>query len=323
MARGAEAKVRVRITDGGDLKKLEKGSRSADRALKGTARTSSSSTKNFSKMSQGITGGLVPAYATLAANLFAITAVFGALKEAADLRVMREGMIAYGQSTGTAMLTVSTSLQQVTAGMLDYGDAMKATATLTAPGFDSSMIMQMGEAAKNASAALGHNFEDAFNRITKGIQKAEPELLDELGIVLRLDEATRKYAEQVGKTQKDLTLYERTIAVHNEVIGQATAKYGQLESNLKVSGINQMATAFGNVKQAALEGLAPIAEMFASVFTKNIGLVIAAMGLFAVSMLKAAGIGDGLKSKTFLPCFSSIFSSSSEISTSHLVKYSL
>jgi len=95
-----------------------------------------------------------------------------------------------------------------TSPALNYGEAMKSTATLTAAGFNKTMILEMGTAARQASAAWGHNFEDAFNRITKGIQKAEPELLDELGIILRLDEATRKYAIETEKARFDLLVYE-------------------------------------------------------------------------------------------------------------------
>ena len=290
--------IDVKVSDKGSLKQIKDKSRQSDRALKGLAKTSSSGTKNFSKMSQGITGGLVPAYATLAANLFAITAVFAALKESADLRVMREGMTAYAETTGIAMMSIARTLEQVTHAQLNYGDAMKSTAQLTAAGFDKTMIIEMGLAARQASAAIGHGFEDAFNRITKGIQKAEPELLDELGIILRLDEATRKYAIQTGKTQKELSLYERTVAVHNEVIGQATLKYGQLNNEIRVSGITQLGVAFENVKKGALEGIAPAAEMFAGAFQKNIKLVIAAMILFAITMLKAAGMGDKLTGAT-------------------------
>ena len=72
-----------------------KGGRSADRAMKGVSKQSSSGTKNFSKMSQGMTGGLVPAYATLAAQIFAVTALFRFLKEAADYRVLIEGQKAF------------------------------------------------------------------------------------------------------------------------------------------------------------------------------------------------------------------------------------
>ena len=42
----------------------------ADRNIKGVANASSGASKNFSKMSQGMVGGIVPAYATLAANGF-------------------------------------------------------------------------------------------------------------------------------------------------------------------------------------------------------------------------------------------------------------
>ena len=43
------------------LKEQSIGAHSVDRRLKGTAQASANSTKNFSKMAQGITGGLVPA----------------------------------------------------------------------------------------------------------------------------------------------------------------------------------------------------------------------------------------------------------------------
>ena len=78
------------LDDKGTLKQTAKGAHSVDRRLKGAARTSSSATKNFSKMSQGITGGLVPAYATLAANIFAIGAAFRFLTDAANYRILIE-----------------------------------------------------------------------------------------------------------------------------------------------------------------------------------------------------------------------------------------
>ncbi len=109
MAKKVKVEGELNIDDNGDLKKLEKdakaagkgldktakGAHSADRRLKGAAQASSNSTKNFSKMSQGISGGLVPAYATLAASLFAVDAAFQALKRASDLRVQRQGMQQY------------------------------------------------------------------------------------------------------------------------------------------------------------------------------------------------------------------------------------
>ena len=56
------------------LNEAGKGGLTADRRLKGAAQASANGTKNFSKMAQGISGGLVPAYATLAAQVFAVSA---------------------------------------------------------------------------------------------------------------------------------------------------------------------------------------------------------------------------------------------------------
>ena len=67
---------------------LSKSEATLNRNFKGASQQSSNQTKNFSKMAQGITGGLVPAYATLAANIFAISAAFRFLQSAGDLRIL-------------------------------------------------------------------------------------------------------------------------------------------------------------------------------------------------------------------------------------------
>ena len=55
--------------------RVGKSARTQDRNMKGAARTTSNSTKEFSKMAQGM-GGLVGAYATVAASVFALSAAF-------------------------------------------------------------------------------------------------------------------------------------------------------------------------------------------------------------------------------------------------------
>ena len=81
---------------------LSTSARSADRRLKGAAQASANGTKNFSKMAQGITGGLVPAYATLAANLFALSAAFNFFKNAAELDNLEKSQLSFAQTTGIA-----------------------------------------------------------------------------------------------------------------------------------------------------------------------------------------------------------------------------
>ena len=127
---GASAKKTAKEVD-----KVGKSSATADRQLKGAAQASSNASKNFSKMSQGISGGLVPAYATLAAQLFALSAVFRALQEASDFRVLNEGMRAFAASTGTMVNSLATNLQKATGFQIDFRNAAQQSQIMLAAGF--------------------------------------------------------------------------------------------------------------------------------------------------------------------------------------------
>ena len=281
----ADVRVDVKVDDKGSLKKVGKSAQSARRQIGGVAKTASAGGKQFSKMSQGITGGLVPAYAQLAATLFAVDAVFRALKESADLRVQRAGMVAYAAATGTALQTVANSLKLATDAQLSFKEAASASAIGIAAGLTANQINEIGIAAKNASIALGRNFTDSFDRVLKGIVKGEPELLDELGIILRLEKATLDYARSLGIAKDSLTAYQRSQAVHIEVIRQATDKYAAMSEGIEVSKIVQLMTALEEIKNTVSESIAPVAEFIANVFTKNVSAAIALLLVFATSII--------------------------------------
>ena len=183
------------------------------------------------------------------------------------------------------MQGVALALQEATDAQLSFKEAASASAIGLAAGMSAEQMNQIGIAAKNASVALGRNFTDSFDRVLKGIVKGEPELLDELGIILRLDTATRKYAQAMDLNQDKLTAWQRSQAVFNEVIGQATEKYAALGEGVEVSGIVQLATALEDIKNQAMEAIAPIAEFFAGVFTNNIKAAIALLLVFVSTIV--------------------------------------
>ena len=165
---------------------VEKGAGNTRRQLHGAADMSSSLTKNFSKMQQGISGGIVPAYAELAARVFAVTAAFRFLQSAADTKNLIQGQKAFGALVGTNFAGITKALQEATNGQLRYAEAAQATAIGTAAGLNKDQLEGLATAAKNVSFALGRDLTDSFQRLIRGVTKAEPELLDELGIILRL-----------------------------------------------------------------------------------------------------------------------------------------
>jgi hypothetical protein len=272
---------------GKQLDNTGKSAHTVDRRLKGAAQASSNTTKNFSKMAQGVSGGLVPAYATLAAQMFALGAVFRGLQQAADFRVLNEGMRAFAANSGVMVKSLSKNLQEATGHQLDFRQAAQSSQIMLAAGFSEDQMGAIATAARGASTALGRDFEDSFNRLVRGVTKAEPELLDELGIILRLEPATKKYAQAIGKSVKDLTTFEKSQAVLNEVLTQSEEKYGAVGDAVPVNQFNKLIATFIDLKDKAMEFITPIAEVLAGFFTENIKSAVAVLAIFASTLLKS------------------------------------
>lgn len=269
-----------------ELDKTGKSAHTADRRLKGAAQASSNTSKNFSKMSQGISGGLVPAYATLAASLFALGAVYRSLQEAANFETLQKSQAVYAASTGVALDTVARKLQIATGHQIDLQKAGESAAIMIAKGYNTSQIEEVAKASRGAAQALGRNFEDTFNRIVQGTTKAEPELLDELGITLRLKKATEDYGRLVGKNADELTTYERSQAVLNETLRQAAENFGEIGEKVPVNAFNRLGIVFSDLIKNFQVGIAPIANFFANVLSNNVKVAALAIGLFAASIIK-------------------------------------
>ena len=263
---------------GGSLDKVSNSARNTDRGLRGTAQMSSNATKNFAKQSQMMGGVLVPAYATLAAQIFALTAVFRFFKDAANLRVLEEGQMAYAQTTGTSLKNITLGLQAATEGQLAFKDAAQAAAIGAAAGFSGSQLKRLAVVAKQASNALGRDLTDSFNRLTRGAIKAEPELLDELGIIIRLQKASEDYGATIGKTAEELTTYEKSQAVLNAILTQGESKFGQFE--VKVNQVTLAGKAFNDLMLDMQRTLAPFIELLSKAISQS-GLFAAAIAGFA------------------------------------------
>jgi hypothetical protein len=270
---------------GKDLDKTGTSAHSADRRLKGAAQASSNTTKNFSKMAQGISGGLVPAYATLAANIFAIGAAFRFLSDAANYRILIEGQREYATVTGSSLKLLTSRLQDATGGQLAFAEAAQSVAIAKAAGVTSDQLSRIGVVAKNASIALGRDLTDSLNRLVRGVTKAEPELLDELGIILRLEIAAEKYGAKIGKTAKQLNIFEKSQAVVNEVLEQGESKFGEFNTGLNQFSI--LAKTFDDLINKIKGGLTGVAEFIAGGLSKNIYALTGAFALLGTGILRA------------------------------------
>lgn len=206
--------------------------------------------RDFANQAQGL-GGLVRVYATFAANLFAVGAAFRALSQAADTTNMIKGLDQLGAATGRSLGALSKQLVEVTDGAISMREAMTAVAQSTAAGMTSTNVLRLGTVAKQASQALGVSLPDAINRLSRGITKLEPELLDELGIFVRVDTASQNYARSLGKSASSLTDFEKRQGFANEVLTQAEQKFGKI--NLVANPYDRLLASTSNLIQKGLE----------------------------------------------------------------------
>jgi len=302
MAKKNKIEIDVHADDDGTLKKVgveskkaAKGmddlgnkSNNARRNMGGAADMSNRGVKSFSKMQQGV-GGLVGVYATLAAQVFAVSAAFQFLKSASDVVNLIAGQEALGAVSGVAYKTITASIKEATGGQIAYADAAKAAAIGTAAGLSPEQLNRLGAAAKNVSHALGRDLTDSFNRLVRGITKAEPELLDELGIILRLDDATQKYADSLGLDANKLSVFQKSQAVANETLSQAEEKFGAINEIMDPSAasLNKFLVSFddlmNSIKTGAMKGIRPVFDFLAG----NTRALTAALSLMALPIIKS------------------------------------
>lgn len=268
-------------------KKTGKSAGELDRNLKGTAQATSNGTKEFAKMSQGM-GGLVAVYAQIAAATFALSAAFQFMKDSMEVRNLKEGQKAFGAVTGVAYQTLTKDIRDATDGMLSFRDAAQAAAIGTAAGLSRGQLEQLGAAAKNTSFALGRDLTDSFNRLVRGVTKAEPELLDELGIILRLDPALKAYSVAIGKNVKDLNQFEKSQAIANEVLTQAEQKFGAIAQIMDedAAALAQFQQSFTDLMDSFKAGLADGLIPVFNFLKDNTASLLGALSLIALPIVR-------------------------------------
>ena len=300
-----EINIKVKISDDGSLSLVSQKAKDAaksteeltqsrnryQRGEKGVAQATSNGTKAFSKMRDSLTGGggLVAAYATIAARVFAVTAAFGVLQRAAAVEQLTKGITTLGQASGIAMKSLSDGLKQVTGDAITMEEAMRSTSMVIGAGFDSSTLEELGTVAKGAAIAMGRDTADAMARLTRGAVKLEPELLDELGIMVRLDEATADFAKTLGKSANDLTSFERRQAFMNAVLEEGNKKFGELAAQ-DANPYDKLAAAFLDLTKSVVNfaneslGLKTLVLVLAD----NVGLLAGAFLALGKSAIAAS-----------------------------------
>jgi len=256
-----------------------------DRFMKGASQQSSNMTKNFSKQAQSMQGVLVPAYAEVAARVFALTAAYTALERAADYSILQRGQAAFAASTGKNMAQIAKSIQAASGHMLDFKEASTSAALASTAGLTTKNIIRMTKGARAASVALGRNMSDAMDRLTRGIVKAEPEILDEIGVIIRLDTVYKDFAKSVNKSTSELSEMEKLTARNAAIMGQLEGKFKDIAEQVPTNAFKELSTAVMDLGMSGAGVIASKLSGLVRVLADSEALLISIMALIGRSLL--------------------------------------
>lgn len=258
--------------------------------MRGIGSATGAASRDFANQAQGL-GGLVRLYATFAANIFAVSAAFSALKNAADTTNLIKGLDQLGARSGIALGQLALEFSKATDGIVSLREAAEVTAKASASGLSNKQILEIAKVAKSASQALGVDALDAVNRLTRGITKLEPELLDELGIFTKIDPAVQEYARSLNKTAGALTDFERRQAFAVAALKEGADKFGAIE--LDANPYSKLLASTKDVAQQVLEfvnrALTPLVGLLASSPTALLGVITAIGTLLLKQAIPAVG----------------------------------
>lgn len=161
-------------------------------------------------------------------------ALIGFLKEATTLRARVDVLGVTLEGIGSRAGYTTDQIAEVENGLKDLGittqAARQSLVLMARANIDWSEASKLARIAQNSAVVAGINSSQAFERLIRGIQKMEPELLDELGITLRRSDAYDKLAETLGKSAKALTDTEKQQAILNEIYRQSEVVAGSYEA---------------------------------------------------------------------------------------------
>jgi len=238
--------------------------------------------KSFSKMNQTIgsgSSGLVGAYATLAANVFAATALFTALRQASQVDQLIEGLDALGRASGNNLRLLGEGIKAASGEAIALDQALRVASVGASASFSGEQLEGLATVARSAAIALGRDVGDAIDRLARGAAKLEPEILDELGIFVRLDDASAKYAASIGKSTSELTRFEQRQAFANEIISQGTEKFSEIGNAVDVSPFDQLAATLSDLGRTFIGFFNTVLGPLAAFLSQN---TVALAGLTAM-----------------------------------------
>jgi len=204
---------------------------------------------------------------------FAAQGIISGLTKAIELSSKMEGLQrGFDNLTKSAEFTSQTfdKLKKATDGTMSSMDLMKQANNAMLLGiFESDdQMAKMFDTAQRLAQALGKDAAFGIESLVTGMGRQSKLMLDNLGIMVKAEDAYKRYAAELHKSVSELTDMERKQAFVNEAMKEANKLVKSLgaEQLTTADKISQMKTAVSDASIAVGDLLAPVVVKMAEGF---------------------------------------------------------
>jgi len=281
--------------------KSKKSLKNQDTQLKNIAKSSKGVSDTFKKITLGL--GLMG----VALKAVEFT------KLAADAAQSADAFDKVVTDMGENSVEVFNEIKEAAQGLIPDAEIKQSATTALSLGVPLEKLAQLMEVARAKSREMGTDASKAFADLATGIGRGSPMILDNLGLTIKLGDANQKMAGSLGKTVKELTKQEKTLALTNAVIDagaksikryadasltskEKTQKFEASLENLKVKIGNELLSPFTKLTEQMTKWIDSLDSDSISAFGDAVGGLFSAVGLLvgAVSDLNDILIPDWL-----------------------------
>ncbi|MHA1290715.1 MAG: hypothetical protein ACTSPB_25300, partial [Candidatus Thorarchaeota archaeon] len=160
--------------------------------------------------------------AAIGGTVFAVkrmaTAIINLSREAAYLNQIRMAFDSMADTAGVSSEKILQSMRELSGGTISTMDLIQSATRAMILGIPIDKLDQLMRVARASATAMGADVRQMFDDIVVGIGRQSKLILDNLGIVVKMEEAYARYAEQLGKTSRQLTEAEKRQAFLNAVL---------------------------------------------------------------------------------------------------------
>jgi len=177
-------------------------------------------------------GGLLGPLGLVATAVFAVKKAMDFAWEGEELEKIDRQFNTLATTAGLSAEALKSGIEKATNGFMGLDDAMKlANKSISLLGGNADKIPVIMQQARNASKALGVDFQISFDVMSMAIATGNTRMLRQIGITLDANEAMKKYALAHNTVTTSLTEFQRQEAIADALLEKTGQKFKNISSD--------------------------------------------------------------------------------------------